>query len=364
MAIRQSSMEGLVMLPSKTFWTGKKVLLTGHSGFKGGWLSLWLHRLGAVVTGVSLPPATTPNLFSLAGLSELVDSHFVDITNAEPLSELVKKAAPDIVFHLAAQPLVRVSYREPLQTFAANVMGTAHVLDALRGLFSVKVAVIVTTDKVYRNEEWPYPYRENDPLGGHDPYSASKAAAEIVTASYRDAFLGKQGVAIATARAGNVIGGGDWSEDRLLPDAVRAWASGRPLAVRYPMAIRPWQHVLEPLADYLILVENLWSTPQLAGAFNFGPDTGTVATVREVVEHARKSFGRGKVLWDNSKEQLHEAGRLALEISKARNLLGIVPRWSLGEAINRTMNWYSRQKLGRDAKDLCLTDIDDFETRP
>jgi len=357
-------MEGVVMLPNKKFWTDKKILLSGHTGFKGGWLALWLHQLGAVVTGVSLPPTTAPNLFSLAKVSELVNNHFVDITAAEPLKEIVEKVAPDIVFHLAAQPLVRTSYREPLQTFATNVMGTAHILDALRGLFSVRVAVVVTTDKVYRNEEWPYPYRENDALGGHDPYSASKAAAEIVTASYRDAFLGEQGVAIATARSGNVIGGGDWSEDRLIPDAVRAWASGKPLAVRQPQAIRPWQHVLEPLADYLILAENLWTSPQLAGAFNFGPDPGTATTVQEVIENARKSFGRGEVVWGQGKAELHEAGRLALEIAKARNLLGIKPRWSLSQAIARTMHWYNRQELGRDARDLCLLDIADFETMP
>jgi CDP-glucose 4,6-dehydratase len=224
--------------------------------------------------------------------------------------------------------------------------------------------VIITTDKVYRNQEWPYPYREIDPLGGHDPYSASKAAAEIVSASYRDAFLAGQGVAMATARAGNVIGGGDWSEDRLLPDAVRAWEAGIPLEVRRPQAIRPWQHVLEPLAAYLLLAERLFERPDLAGSYNFGPETRTAATVREVIELARTRYGQGQVIWGDGSEGPHEAGWLALEIAKARNTLGVVPKWSLAQAIERTMSWYRRQSQGEDARQLCLAEIVDFEALP
>jgi CDP-glucose 4,6-dehydratase len=348
----------------KSFWSGKRVLLTGHTGFKGGWLALWLTRLGAQVTGVSLPPTTTPILFSLARVDELTDSRYADIRDAEQLAAIVKEAAPDIVFHLAAQALVRASYRQPLETLATNVMGTAHLLESLRGQDSVKAAVIITTDKVYKNQEWPYPYRENDPLGGHDPYSASKAASEIVAATYRDAFLTEQGVSVATARAGNVIGGGDWSEDRLIPDAVRAWEAGLSLEVRRPQAIRPWQHVLEPLAAYLLLAEKLWRQPDLAGAYNFGPETSAAATVREVIELARKSYGQGLVVWGDGSEGPHEAGWLALEVAKARTTLGIAPKWSLAQAIERTMHWYRRQSQGEDARQLCLAEIDDFEALP
>jgi CDP-glucose 4,6-dehydratase len=226
------------------------------------------------------------------------------------------------------------------------------------------VAVLVTTDKVYKNHEWPYPYREDDTLGGHDPYSASKAASEIVAASYRDAFLAAQGVAIATARAGNVIGGGDWSEDRLIPDAVRAWEADKPLEVRRPQAIRPWQHVLEPLAGYMRLAERLWHEPDLAGAYNFGPETGAAATVREVITQASKNYGHGEVIWGDGSEGPHEAGWLALEIAKARVTLGVAPQWSLFEAINRTMRWYRRQAEGADACELCLSEIADFEALP
>lgn len=352
------------MRPEKSFWTGKRVLLTGHTGFKGSWLALWLSRLGVQVTGVSLPPATTPNLFSLAKVDELIDNRYADIRDAEQLAAIVKDAAPDIVFHLAAQALVRASYRQPLETLATNVMGTAHLLESLRGQGSVKAAVIITTDKVYHNQEWPYPYRENDPLGGHDPYSASKAAAEIVIASYRDAFLAAQGVAVASARAGNVIGGGDWSEDRLIPDAVRAWETGNALEVRRPLAIRPWQHVLEPLAAYLRLAEQLWGQPDLAGAYNFGPETSAAATVREVIELAHTSYGQGEVIWGDGSEGPHEAGWLALEIAKARTTLCVAPRWSLAQAIERTMSWYRRQSQGENARQLCLTDIDDYEALP
>lgn len=361
MAIGQSTLEGVVMQPNAGFWHDKRVLLTGHTGFKGGWLALWLQRMGAQVTGVALPPYTQPNLFELACVADGLDSHFQDIRDAAAVADIVHRARPEIVLHLAAQPLVRASYSEPLATFSANVMGTAHVLDALRGLKSARVAVMVTTDKVYRNNEWPYPYREDDALGGHDPYSASKAASEIVIASYRDAFLAGQGVAVASARAGNVIGGGDWSEDRLIPDAVRAWQSGWTLEIRCPQAIRPWQHVLEPLAGYLTLAQKLWDRPELAGAYNFGPETSEAATVREVVQLARTANGSGEVLYGDGTAGPHEAGWLALEIAKARVALGVRPQWSLAEAVRRTMNWYRAQREGADARGLCEAEIAAYE---
>ncbi len=364
MAIRQGSLEGMVMQPQKSFWSGKRVLLTGHTGFKGSWLALWLNNLGAKVTGIALPPATHPNLFSLAGVPKGIDSHFYDIRDAEGLAKLVDAASPDIVLHLAAQALVRTGYRQPLETFAANVMGTAHLLDALRRLDSVRVAVLVTTDKVYQNREWLYPYRENDTLGGHDPYSASKAASEIVAACFRDAFLADRGVAVATARAGNVIGGGDWSPDRLIPDAMRAWSSGKPLEIRRPQAIRPWQHVLEPLAGYLRLAEQLWDKPDLAGAYNFGPEVSKVATVREVIEIANKCFGSGQVVWGDGTEGPHEAALLALDTAKARTLLGLVPQLNMVEAIEHTINWYKRLGEGANARALCLSEIAEFEALP
>jgi len=344
------------------FWAAKRVLVTGHTGFKGSWLALWLHRLGAEVTGIGLAPVTEPNLFSVAKVEELCQSRFCDVRDAVALADLIKAAGPEIVFHLAAQPLVRASYREPRETFATNVMGTAHVLDALRGLDSVRVVVMVTTDKVYRNNEWPWPYREDDALGGHDPYSASKAASEIAIASYRDAFLSAQGVAVTSARAGNVIGGGDWSEDRLIPDAVRAWQVGQPLEVRRPQAVRPWQHVLEPLAGYLTLAQKLWEAPALAGAYNFGPESNEVTTVRELVEMVRAAYGHGEVRYGEGTEGPHEGGWLALEVSKARMALGIRPQLTVAQAVKQTMAWYRAQQEGADARTLCHSEIAAYET--
>lgn len=348
-------------LPDPSFWRGKRVLLTGHTGFKGAWLALWLQRLGAQVTGLALPPATEPSLFQAAGIGELVDSQTVDLRDAALLAERVRQARPEVVLHLAAQALVRQGYRAPVETFATNIMGTVHLLDALRQVDGVRSVVVVTTDKVYQNREWVYPYREGDALGGHDPYSASKAAAELVTASYAASFLRERQVAVATARAGNVIGGGDWSADRLLPDAVRAWQAGQPLEIRRPDAIRPWQHVLEPLAAYLRLAEHLWHKPQDAGAYNFGPATAEAATVRAVVEQARQTWGSGEVIWGDGSEGPHEAGWLALEVAKARQVLGVQSRWGLSTSVARTMAWYHQYQAGGDARTLCLAELADYE---
>lgn len=349
------------MIEKENFWRGKRVLITGHTGFKGSWLSIWLCRLGAQVTGVALEPNTNPNLFELANVAKNIDSYFCDIRDPLALAKIVHNARPELVFHLAAQPLVRASYRDPLATYSTNVMGTANLLDALRGSDSIKVAVMVTTDKVYRNNEWFYPYRETDELGGHDPYSSSKAASEIVIASYRDAYLNEQGVAVATARAGNVIGGGDWSEDRLIPDAVRAWQSGISLEIRRPQAIRPWQHVLEPLAGYLALAQTIWMQPEKAAAYNFGPETHDAVSVKGVVELARRTCENSKVYYGADSQGPHEAGWLALEIAKARSMLGYLPRWTLDESVRRTMNWYTLQHCGEDARSLCEADITDYD---
>lgn len=363
MGKRQGAMENMELtdsLVSQKFWLGRRVLVTGHSGFKGSWLTLWLSRMGANLTGISLPPIGRPNLFTLAQIEPLGENYFIDIRDAEKIANKIRISNPDIIFHLAAQSLVRAGYQNPLDTFSTNVMGTANLLNALRGVNSVRVVVLVTSDKVYLNREWHWPYREDDTLGGNDPYSASKAASEIVSDCYRKSFLEKQGIALATARAGNVIGGGDWSEDRLIPDAVRAWQNKKPLLIRRPDAVRPWQYVLEPLAGYLTLAEHLWDNPHLAGAYNFGPATQDAATVRKVIERARTAYGEGEIQYNDCMEGPHEAGMLALEVAKSRKLLGYVSRLTLDDAICRTMSWYKAQDSGEAARSLCEQEIDAY----
>ncbi|MDE2615503.1 MAG: CDP-glucose 4,6-dehydratase [Burkholderiales bacterium] len=350
--------------PDAGFWRGKRVLLTGHTGFKGAWLALWLQRLGAQVTGLGLAPSTEPSLFELAGVAQTLDHHVVDIRDAAAVARVVQADRPEIVLHLAAQALVREGYREPAATWASNVMGTVHVLDALRLHPGVRVAVCVTTDKVYRNHEWHHPYRESDELGGHDPYSASKAACELAIASYRDAFFSAQGMALASARAGNVIGGGDWAADRLLPDAVRAWQRGETVQIRRPEATRPWQHVLEPLAGYLCLAQALWQSATLAGAWNFGPHAHERATVRQVVDLARGAWGGGALDYAQQVEGPHEAGGLALDTSKTQAQLGLQPRWTLEQSVTRALRWYRAQHEGANARELCLRDLDAWEAVP
>ncbi len=349
-----------VRRPCATFWLGKRVFVTGHTGFKGGWLCLVLERLGAVWSGLSLRPETNPSLYELAGIGHGLCGVFADIRNAQSANHALADFQPEIVFHLAAQPLVRRSHRDPVETFTTNVTGTSHLLEAARLCESVKAVVVITTDKVYRNNETGAAFSEEDPLGGHDPYSASKAAAEMVVQSYRKSFFTLLGKGLAAARAGNVIGGGDWSEDRILPDAVKAWEAEETLEVRNPEATRPWQHVLEPICGYLCLAEAIHKNPETSTDFNFGPEPHEVATVREVVEIAQSVFGRGNVAWGVQRDWLHEAKALALDNSKAKARLGIRPVWGLKEAIERTIRWYRRQSAGENARALCKQDIEDF----
>lgn len=348
--------------PDTAFWRGKRVLLTGHTGFKGAWMALWLSRMGAEVIGIALAPDTKPNLFELASISDAISASYIqDIRDASAIRAIIEDTRPEVVMHLAAQPLVLASYEDPLGTLATNVQGTANVLDAIRYNDHARVVVAVTTDKVYRNLEESLPFRESDPLGGHDPYSASKAASEIVISSYRDSFLAERGVRVGSARAGNVIGGGDWSANRLIPDAVRAWESGTVLDVRRPDAVRPWQHVLEPVAGYLRLAEMLWDSPECVGGYNFGPHTHEAATVRDVLTIARSAYGQGECHWGDGTAGVHEAGWLALETAKARQILSVEPRWSLESGVTRTMDWYRRLGDGAGAAELCHEDIMAFE---
>lgn len=347
--------------PFQGSFGGARVLVTGHTGFKGSWLCEWLLSLGAEVTGFALEPDTSPALFNQLGLATRLRHVVGDVRCADSVGRVMADARPEFVFHLAAQPLVRRSYREPRYTWETNVLGTVHLLDALRQLADPCAAVIVTTDKCYENREWDYAYRENDPLGGHDPYSSSKAAVEMAVASWRRSFFNADHpVRIASARAGNVIGGGDWADDRIVPDSMRALAQGDPILVRNARATRPWQHVLEPLCGYLRLAEALWLMPQLAGAYNFGPPTQEAATVRSVIEQAQQAWGGGKVLWGDGSEGPHEAGWLALEVAKSREALGVQSRWGLHQAVQRTLHWYRGLEAGASAHALCEADLQAF----
>ena len=349
-----------------SFWSSQRVLLTGHTGFKGSWLTLWLRRLGAVVRGVSLREApSNPHMFGLLGLSSLCDHRACDVRDAASLTPLIREFAPTVVIHMAAQALVRRSYREPAATFATNAMGTLNVLEACRDLPGLRAVVVVTTDKCYENRERLQPYREDDALGGHDPSSASKAAAEIIASSYRRSFFKDGAATVATARAGNVVGGGDWSEDRLLVDLVTAIGAGRPAVVRNPDAVRPWQHVLEPLSGYLMLARALCERGRdISPAFNFGPPADQARTVGDVVKAFVEQWGVG-ASWRHEPpaDAPHEAGLLMLDPSKAALELGWRPRLDLPATLRFTAQWYRRFHHGagtRDLMALCHSQIDEF----
>ncbi len=354
-------------MPNNDLWRGKRVFLTGHTGFKGGWLALWLASKGAVVRGYSLDPHTTPNLFAEARIAELVDDVRGDIRNSATLDRALLDFAPDVVFHMAAQPLVRLSYQDPIGTYETNVLGTARVLDAVRRAASVRAVVSITTDKCYENKEWLWGYRETDPLGGYDPYSSSKACAEIVSAAYRQSYfpagnVGKGGCAIATARAGNVIGGGDWSTDRLIPDLVRGFLEGKPALIRRPAAIRPWQHVLEPLQGYLLLAEKLLAgDAACATAFNFGPSNDDARTVGWIVEKMVGFWGEGARWVLDPEPGVHEAGYLKLDASRARTELGWQPRLRLEQALQWLVAWYKAQAGQADMQQFTLQQIQEYE---
>ena len=340
------------------FWRGRRVLITGHTGFKGSWLSTWLLQLGSKVTGVALQPHTDPAMFNLLGLGEQMDSHIADIRDAAAVAKVVQDSKPEVIIHMAAQALVRESYTDPLGTFMTNVMGTAHVLDAARGAKDLGAVVVVTSDKCYDNREWVWGYRENDAMGGHDPYSASKGCAELVTSSYRQSY--GDNLPVASARAGNVIGGGDWSDDRLIPDIVRAIAANEVVQIRNPGAIRPWQHVLEPLAGYLLLAEQVCNdAPAYAGAWNFGPSYGDTQPVSALIERLGRNFDALEWQIDEG-EHPHEAHFLKLDISKAVSELGYRPRIALDTALDWTASWYQAWLDGQDMLDVTHQQIDDF----
>ena len=353
------------MTGARDFWRNRRVLVTGHTGFKGAWLSLWLLRMGARVTGFALPPSTSPNLFTLAALDQGIDSQLGDVRDPSAVDRVMARSGAEVVFHLAAQALVRRSYVDPVGTYAANVMGTAHVLDAARRASGVGAIVVVTSDKCYENREWWWPYREEDAMGGHDPYSSSKGCAELVTAAWRRSFCladEARPVGLGSARAGNVIGGGDWADDRLVPDCMRAFASGDAVVLRRPEAVRPWQHVLEPLAGYLMLAERLSGDPRGFGeAWNFGPAPDDARPVAWVVERLSRFWG-DDARWELDRgTHPHEAGLLQVDASKARARLGWAPRLSLEEGLRWTVEWYRRFAAGEDAAALALEQIGRFE---
>ncbi|MSN24630.1 MAG: CDP-glucose 4,6-dehydratase [Geobacter sp.] len=352
--------------PNADFWRGKKIFLTGHTGFKGSWLCLWLNSLGAQVTGYALEPPTDPSLFGLARIDELVTSVIADVRDGERLAFEMAKAAPDIVIHMAAQPLVRDSYKIPVETYTTNVMGTVNLLEAVRRTPGVQAVLNVTTDKVYENREWPWGYRENEPFGGYDPYSNSKACSELVTAAYRSSYFNpaeydRHGVALATARAGNVIGGGDWAGDRLIPDILRSILAGEPVLIRNPQAIRPWQHVLEPLSGYLLLIQKLCEDgSSYAGGWNFGPAEDDVRPVEWLASRICQLWGdQAAYIIDDGKHP-HEAHYLKLDCSKARAELGWRPKWNLEKTLESIVAWTRSCLDGSDLRGVCLRQITEY----
>ena len=349
------------------FWSGKKVFVTGHTGFKGSWLCLWLQQLGAEVTGYALAPPTTPSLFEVAHVAPGMVSMIGDIRDGAALTGAMCAATPDIVIHMAAQPLVRYSYVEPVETYSTNVMGTVHVLEAVRKTPSVRAVVNVTSDKCYENREWIWGYREHEAMGGYDPYSSSKGCAELVAAAYRNSFFNplqydQHGVALASARAGNVIGGGDWAEDRLIPDILRAISAGQPVIIRNPHAIRPWQHVLEPLAGYLQLAQKLYEDGvEYAESWNFGPNDEDAKPVQWIVEQLTRQWGEDASWQLDQADHPHEAHYLKLDCSKAKQRLDWQPRWRLAEALEKIIQWHQLMCQNADMKAVSIRQIADYQ---
>ena len=347
------------------FYRNKKVLITGHTGFKGSWLSIWLHKLGSDVAGYSLDPVSAYDNFSLCGLKNIVRDYRGDIRDLNTLNKILKKENPDIVFHLAAQALVIESYLAPVQTYETNIIGTANLLEACRINNKQRAIVVITSDKCYENKEWIYPYRESDPMGGFDPYSSSKGAAELICASYRNSFFSpikKSVQQLATARAGNVIGGGDWAKNRIIPDCVRALDAGVPLVLRNPGATRPWQHVLEPLGGYLLLGMKNYESEGFAEAWNFGPGLSGTSNVKDVVENFYTAMGNGSWMVEGI-EGFHEAHMLSLDISKSVNILGWKPAMNFDDTIRLTAEWYLNYRDCSSVLDLCMKQISYYENR-
>ena len=355
-------------MTSRKFWVGKRVFLTGHTGFKGSWLSVWLKDLGADLTGFALPPPTKPSLFEVANVAPGMTSIIGDIRDPIALENALRNARPEIVIHMAAQPIVRLSYDQPIETYSTNVMGLVHLFEAVRKSPGVRAVVNVTSDKCYENKEWVWGYRESEPMGGYDPYSSSKGCAELVTAAYRRSFFNpdeysKHGVAVASARAGNVIGGGDWALDRLIPDIMRAIEAGRPVNIRNPDAIRPWQHVLEPLSGYLTLAQKLYeSGSAFAEGWNFGPAETDARPVQWIVERLTEMWGEG-ARWqlDTGNKSLHEAHYLKLDCSKAWTALGWKPVWDLQHALSRICGWHKWALQGQDMYAKTLSQIREYQ---
>jgi CDP-glucose 4,6-dehydratase len=352
------------------FYRGRRVFITGHTGFKGSWLCIWLQRMGATVTGYALSPPTNPNLFELCRMNELIHSITADVRDLDALQKAMLDAKPEIVIHMAAQPLVRDSYKNPAETFAINVMGTVNLLESVRNCESVRAVINVTTDKVYANQEWAWGYRENEPLGGYDPYSCSKACSDLITAAYRNSFFNPSpprpvnfSTSIATARAGNVIGGGDWGKDRLIPDCIHAFLKGEPVHLRKPDSIRPWQHVLEPLSGYLLLARRLFQDgARFADAWNFGPDDQDARSVSWIVATLCEKWGNGASYAIDAGEHLHEANYLKLDCSRARALLDWRPVWNLDTALDAIVQWTAAYRDGADLRKVCLKQIEEYES--
>jgi CDP-glucose 4,6-dehydratase len=340
------------------FWCGKRVLITGHTGFKGSWLSLWLQSMGAVIRGLALAPPSNPALFYVARVSEGMDHQIADIRDYDKVCSLITEFKPEILFHMAAQPLVRLSYKQPIETFAINVMGTVNVLEAARMSGSVRAIVNVTTDKCYENKDWAWGYREDEPMGGHDPYSSSKGCVELVSSAYRKSYFIDKSIALATARAGNVIGGGDWASDRLVPDILHALEKNEPVLIRNPLAVRPWQHVLEPLSGYLQLAKSLYESGQAnAEGWNFGPKADDARPVQWIVKHLCETWGHDASWTIQPGDHPHEASYLKLDISKAQHRLQWEPRWSLQKALSLITDWQKAWLAGADMHTYCHNQI-------